>query len=405
MQQQRRAGLVIAATDTSFARLFLADARRGLIVQPLWILGGTLFYWTLETAGQLEVSARLGFWSHLLGWVLGDAFGMGVFLLAWYALANRAWQRSDAARVRYTREGLYAVLPWQIGLPVACLAIIVSCVLAYVSFVVLMDGLGAWTPARRALVTLEGSMVFHFCGMSTILMVEVLRVRARTQRLLAERAHRLQVEAQLQTLQAQLEPHMLFNTLANLHALIDTQPAKAQDMLAHLIDYLRATLNASRRGSISLGEEMAQVQNYLHLMQIRMGSRLRVQIDIPHRLYEWSVPPMLIQPLVENALKHGLEPKPDGGLLRIQAWEEAGKLHVCVTDDGQGVDAAAANTAPAISTLPNTHTGGFGLACVRSRLQACWGSAAQLSVGRAPSGIGTVSTLTMPALATDTATP
>ena len=186
---------------------------------------------------------------------------------------------------------------------------------------------------------------------------------------------------------------MLFNTLSNLHALIDTQPAAAQDMLAHLIDYLRATLSASRVGSLALKDDMAQVPDYLALMQVRMGDRLKVRMDMAPEVRDVPLPPMLVQPLIENAIKHGLDPLPEGGELHIRAFRENDLLTLQVRDTGRGW--ASASDAP-------PHPGhGFGLSCIRERLMASYGGAASLHVASAPASgepasRGTTVTLRLP---------
>src|SRR5574341_1327605 len=124
----------------------------------------------------------------------------------------------------------------------------------------------------------------------------------------AEAAQRIAAEHQLKLLESQLEPHMLFNTLANLRALIALDPPRAQAMLDRLIAFLRATLGASRVGTHPLRAEFERLADYLALMQIRMGERLRVELDLPDELADRPVPALLLQPLVENAIKHGLEP-------------------------------------------------------------------------------------------------
>jgi hypothetical protein len=133
---------------------------------------------------------------------------------------------------------------------------------------------------------------------------------------------------------------MLFNTLANLRALIGLDPLQAQHMLDRLIDYLRATLNASRSPAHAVSAEFARLQDYLALMQIRMGSRLTVQFELAPDAAMVSMPPLLLQPLVENAIKHGLEPHRPGGLLRVSAQRDGSLLRLRVEDSGAGLAAA-----------------------------------------------------------------
>ncbi len=172
-------------------------------------------------------------------------------------------------------------------------------------------------------------------------------------------------EAQLKLLQSQLEPHMLFNTLANLRALINTDPERATQMLDHLIDYLRATLQASRATSHSLQNEFDRLQDYLALMAVRMGPRLSYTLDLPPELATQPVPTLLLQPLVENAIKHGLEPKIEGGSVAVSARREGANIVLDVIDSGVGLKDGA----------------GFGLAQVRERLEATYGAQATIYLG------------------------
>jgi LytS/YehU family sensor histidine kinase len=234
-------------------------------------------------------------------------------------------------------------------------------------------------------------------------------------RTLAEAAQRQAAETQLRLLQSQLEPHMLFNTLANLRVLVGLDPVRAQAMLDHLIAYLRATLSASRAAAHPLATEFERVDDYLALMAVRMGPRLQVQLDLPEALRTLSVPPMLLQPLVENAIKHGLEPKVQGGRIEVQARLQAGQLCLRVRDTGVGLQpaptplTAAPMQAPAAPppTLPAHAVGGFGMTQVRERLATLYGSQASAVLAPATDAEGgTVVTLLLPlATATPTAAP
>jgi sensor histidine kinase YesM len=191
---------------------------------------------------------------------------------------------------------------------------------------------------------------------------------------------RLALDAQLRSLQAQIEPHFLFNTLANVVSLIDGAPDKARRMLERLIDLLRASLAASRSERTTLGHECALVGAYLDILRIRMGERLQYAIDLPAELAEATVPPLSLQPLVENAIKHGLEPKLAGGTVSVRARAVDGALQVDVEDDGLGFD--------------DQNGIGVGLANLRERLGAAYGERARVVVSdRAP---GTCVRLTIP---------
>jgi hypothetical protein len=190
-------------------------------------------------------------------------------------------------------------------------------------------------------------------------------------------------EARLKLLEAQLEPHMLFNTLANLRALIAVEPARAQQMLDHMIAYLRATLDASRSTTHPLQTECERLRDYLELMAIRMGPRLTYAIDLPPELADLPVPTLLLQPVVENSIQHGLEPKVQGGRIEVRARREGERLLLEVADTGVG-DAAAGSGR------------GFGLAQVRERLAALYDGRADLELQRTAAGARTRILLPLP---------
>ena len=191
-------------------------------------------------------------------------------------------------------------------------------------------------------------------------------------------------EAQLKLLQSQLEPHMLFNTLANLRVLIGIDPPRAQQMLDHMIDYLRATLNASRATTHPLQSEFDRLRDYLELMTVRMGSRLAYTLELPPELARLAVPTLLLQPLVENSIGHGLEPKVEGGRIGISARRNGNRLVLEVRDSGVGLP-------PATATTPT----GFGLAQVRERLSTLYGPAATLDLVAGADG-GASCTIALP---------
>jgi hypothetical protein len=183
---------------------------------------------------------------------------------------------------------------------------------------------------------------------------------------MAQTAQRQAAENQLRLLESQLEPHMLFNTLANLRVLIGVDPPRAQRMLDQLIAFLRATLSASRASMHPLSAEFGRLSDYAALMQIRMGERLKARFELPAELAALQVPPLLLQPLVENAIQHGLEPHVDGGCLLVSAAREGDMLVLGVRDTGVGLD-------PARGTDTR-----FGLQQVRDRLATLYGPAASL---------------------------
>jgi len=171
-------------------------------------------------------------------------------------------------------------------------------------------------------------------------------------------------EANLKLLQAQVEPHFLFNTLSNVLSLLDTNPERGKSMLVDFIHYLRASLSKIREDQATLGQEMEMIRAYLSIFKIRMGDRLNYKIDLPQHLEAVSFPPMLIQPLVENAIKHGLEPKVDGGKIQIRGIAKDGLLRLEVADTGNG--------------FKEERNSGMGLSNIRERLQSLYGKSGRL---------------------------
>ena len=218
-----------------------------------------------------------------------------------------------------------------------------------------------------------------------------LRGEARRQRANAVAATYEATVARLDMLQSQLEPHMLFNTLANLRALIGVDPVRAQEMLDHLIAFLRATLAASRQAEHPLSEEFARIADYLALMQVRMGERLRARTALPPELAAILVPPLLLQPLVENAIKHGLEPQRGPGELHVGAVLDGDALVLSVTDSGRGLAAAAAGR----DRDPGAPSSGFGITQIRERLHTLYGDAARFTIAPRAEG-GTRAEIRLP---------
>ncbi len=190
--------------------------------------------------------------------------------------------------------------------------------------------------------------------------------------------------ARLNLLQAQVEPHFLYNTLANAQVLARTDPPRAEQMIGHLIQYLRHSLPREHDTLATLGEELERTRAYLEILKIRMGARLALQVEVPDALKAVTLPSMMLQTLVENAIKHGLEPKPGGGTVWIMARRLDDQVTVTVADDGCGFgNGDSAGT-------------GIGLKNVRERLRLTYGEAASFSlVSNFPSGVA--ATVSLPA--------
>ena len=183
-------------------------------------------------------------------------------------------------------------------------------------------------------------------------------------------------EAQLRLLQAQMEPHFLFNTLANVLTLIDSDTARAKSMLESFTDYLRSSLGSLRRSDSTLGQELELAEAYLRLLQLRMDNRLRFRVEVDADVRRATLPPLLLQPLIENAIVHGLEPKIEGGEICIAAHVDGNSLVLTVADDGLGPEVQA------------RHRPGNGVAVenIRQRLAAHFGAAGSLTLAGPPAG-------------------
>jgi len=190
--------------------------------------------------------------------------------------------------------------------------------------------------------------------------------------------------ARLNLLHAQIEPHFLYNTLANAQVLTRSDPQQADRMLGHLIQYLRHSLPNTDGAMSTLGDELERTRAYLEILRIRMGPRLALEVDVPDALRAIQMPSMMLQTLVENAIKHGLEPKPGGGTVWLLARRDDDRIAVTVADDGLGFGVAGGGT-------------GIGLKNVRERLRLIYGERATLSVvANAPQGVA--ATITVPAV-------
>ena len=192
-------------------------------------------------------------------------------------------------------------------------------------------------------------------------------------------------EAKLNLLHAQVEPHFLYNTLASAQLLTRSDPVRAEAMLGHLIQYLRRSLPNAEGEMSTLGAELERALAYLEILKVRMGDRLDVQTDVAEALRNTPMPAMMLQTLVENAIKHGLEPRTGGGAVWIRARRDDNTVAVTVADNGEGFNSKTSGT-------------GIGLKNVRERLRLRYAGAANLSVvANFPAGVA--ATITVPAQA------
>jgi sensor histidine kinase YesM len=212
---------------------------------------------------------------------------------------------------------------------------------------------------------------YFFSSRQSISRSEALIQEERIKRLANEKE---MAETSLRLLQARIEPHFLFNTLSNILSLLDTDLEGGKSMLADFIRYLRTALPKTRGEATTIGQEMERIQAYLNIFKVRMGDRLRYRFDIPEGMKDLPFPPMLIQPLVENAIRHGLEPKIGGGELVIRGHNKRDVIRLEVSDTGSGL---------------NDHgNSGIGLSNIRERLQSLYGNKGRLILEEnRPSGL------------------
>jgi sensor histidine kinase YesM len=186
------------------------------------------------------------------------------------------------------------------------------------------------------------------------------------------------VETELQLLQSQTEPHFLFNTLSNVISLLDAEPQKAKSMLRNFVDFLRTSMSVRRSGAIPVSQELELIRCYLGVMKTRMGKRLDYTIDADDAVLGHRIPPLLIQPLVENAIKHGLEPKTEGGRIALHGSREDDIIRIEIIDSGAGIDV-------------NKRSNGTGLSNIRKRLELLYGDKGRLVIREnSPSGVSAV---------------
>jgi hypothetical protein len=321
--------------------------------------------WGVVIAVVLSVLFRQEFWRTL-------AYSVCISSLCWFFIdggravavrwvARRARLRGDTGAVPQEWPGV----PWMVGV------VVIGTLLGSIGGTTIGNVLTGRSFPKPESYDLHG--IVSFLMISLIPATIITYIFYSREVLVAERqkleaAERLAAENRLRLLESQLEPHMLFNTLANLRVLIGLDPLRAQAMLDRLIAFLRSTLSASRVGQQPLAAEFDRVRDYLALIEIRMGPRLQTRLDLPVDLEAAMVPPLLLQPLVENAVKHGLEPHIEGGRIEVSAVGAGKELILTVRDTGAGLSDSVGDGTR------------FGLDQVRERLTTLYGAAASLDL-------------------------
>ena len=319
----------IAGVFTVFFMLFEPEAR---LARVLWV--------------NFVISNCIGYLIH------------GGFMLAqtWYG----TWLQRQAGAVRMLH---YSAIP------------IVGVFAGYWLAFTLLD----WPEAKQNVFSAKGTITILLLSLIiSAILASIFLARERQAR--AEAAfqrERARVEtaehqfhlAQLKLLEAQIEPHFLYNTLANVISLVDADPEAAKRMVERLIDYLRHAARASGTADATVGRQIELLQAYLDLLALRTKARLTYRVDMAPEVAALPLPPMLLQPLVENAIKHGLEPKVAGGEVSIGARCEDATLILTVADNGLG-----------FRTTRTDDKGGLGLANLRERLESLYGARARLTI-------------------------
>jgi sensor histidine kinase YesM len=343
--------------------------------QPLWAMVAVTFIWNtliglvltafawVFSGGRLDLERALWI-NSITAQCIGFSI-FGLFLLAGLVIGGRVIDQWRGVR----RALFFSLVPLT--------GLVIGYALSFALFALIDENFhlrwvsGWWVTAALMIWAVVSFVMWRFYK-------KELQIAETQQQLALDRARGAELErqaasAQLRALQAQIEPHFLFNTLANVVSLIDTQPAQARRMLERLIALLRGSLSASRAEQATLGQEFDLCRAYLDILAIRMAGRLAYDIEIDPALRALPAPPMLLQPLVENAIQHGLEPKVEGGRVLLRAQREADAVEVIVQDDGVGFGSL-------------TRGGGVGLSNLRARLATLFADRARLVIEDAQPG-------------------
>ena len=370
-----------------FFRRFPCSPARDLLYTFIWNCGLGTAFWLMNAGlvGRLPTSYNL-----LLYLVMANLIGYSIHGL--FVLGQRTGiDRWFVARGLFAKAAYFTAVP-TLGVIAGFQVWMIVFDLAVTSHegVVISIGRGGswrrWFEQPGWIVSMATTSIIISLVLVSISFWREREARGQAQlereRLRAERIGREATLANLRALQAQIEPHFLFNTLANVASLVDAEPAKAKGMLDSFIRFLRASLAATRAESTTLGAEAELIAAYLDALRVRMGARLRYAVDVAPELRGWPLAPMLLQPVVENAIRHGLEPKVEGGEIAVRARREGEHVVIEIRDTGVGF-------APATR-------GGVGLTNLRDRLRGLHGDRATLTIGDNPGG-GAVVTIRLPA--------
>jgi sensor histidine kinase YesM len=354
-----------------YFRRFPCTSARNFVYTFIWSTVFGVAFYAIGSIADRHMHSWMVFAIYML---VSNAIGYSIHALFH---AGRLLGLPQAAR----RNGFFTRTVYFAGVPL--LGVLIG--FAFVSLV--FDfGIKSWLTKPEAIfsivmtsfiISMVLSVIFFWRERSAV--ADAAMAREREKR---ERIEREAIAANLRALQAQIEPHFLFNTLANVSSLIDADRSEAKRMLESFIRFLRSSLAATRADTTTLGAEAELIAAYLDVLQIRMGQRLRYAIEIAPELKGFALPPMLLQPVVENSIRHGLEPKVAGGEVSLRAASEGASVVIDVADTGVGF-------------APTTR-GGVGLSNLRERLRLLYAERASLEISEAPGG-GTLVRLRLPA--------
>ena len=323
-------------------------------------------------------------WGYTLAWINLGSIGVILLLAAAQRPSGSAMLRMCACALLFANvcgiPGMFLLPPLLEKLTLRKYSLAAGVVLGAIVLVVV------GCLAAQALLTLAGFASQRFfwrdyldtlriaVGLTVVFSLgafsyDSLRQRIREKELAEERALKLAAEARLQSLESRLHPHFLFNTLNTISSLIPVDPAQAEQVVGRLAALLRASLDTGSQSLIPLQQELAMVQDYIQIENVRFAGKLHSQITLPDALRDARVPPFSIQVLVENAVKHGISPQKGGGELSLNASAENGKLRIQVCDTGSGFDLSQVRAGHALDNLT-------------ARLDTLYGSQASLSASR-----------------------
>ena len=348
---------------------------RTLWQTPLWAIPFALFFGTMFG----------GTWS-----VYRDAYLVSLVFAATIRLALVALEFGFLEPMRRRSRGRGLTLPVEIAL-YSIVSILGSYLAAYIVHATFFPGFLA-SPRSIAVTGMYALLFSTLIGGIAYAMHFYRESIARARE--AAEARAALAQAELRALRAQVQPHFLFNTLNSIAALIPVDPAAAEEMTTRLSELFRHGLSASERETTPLGEELDFELAYLEIERTRFGGRLRVETVVEPGLESLPVPSLLLQPVVENAVRHAISPRAAGGTVRLTARRDGASLVLAVEDDGPGM--SAEDVARALGEGPSREPGGrgFGLFALRERLRAS-GLDQALAIERPPSG-GTRVVVTLP---------